>query len=117
MGDGAGVGLGEGLGVETGVGDGVGMGVGAGSVVGSGREVGIGAGTEVLVGAGVGETGAVVGVGAGACAINKSSIASEMVSKDGEPSNLTPVALGSLLSTKMVGVTETSLRRARFISL
>lgn len=112
-----GVAIGVGLGAGTGVGDGVGIGVGAGDLVGSGREVVVGAGTAVLVGAGVGGTGAVVGVGLGACAINKSSIASEMVSKDGEPSNLTPVALGSLLSTKMVGVTETSLRRAKFISL
>ena len=102
--------MGVGGGIGDAVGIGVGMAVGAGVEVADGVEVEVGAG-------GVEGTRAVVGVGVGACAINNSSIASEMVSKDGEPSNLTPVALGSLLSTKMVGVTETSLRRARLMSL
>ena len=57
------------------------------------------------------------GWGLGSEAPNSSSMALEMLSKEGEPSNFVPVWVGSLERTKMVGVTETWFCRARFMSL
>ena len=76
-------------------------------------EVGVGTGkvdAEVAVGAGSGD-------GPGSCVISNSSIAADISSKEGDPSNFVPVLLGSVDRTKMVGVTETSFRKARFMSL
>ena len=106
-----GVGAGVGTGLTIGVGDGakdaaVGVGAGVELATGAGAEVDVG--TRVTVG---------VGAGAGCCVISNSSITAEMVSKEGEPSNFVPVWLGSVDRTKMVGVTETSFCRARFMSL
>ena len=98
-------------GTEIGKGVGVGLGVGDGT----GVEVGVGAGVEV--GAGAREVGTVVGIGVGSGVARSSSMTLEMSSKDGEPSYFTPVTVGSLERTKMVGVTETSFCRARLMSL
>ena len=87
-------------------------------------EVGVGAGkvdAEVAVGVGAGATGVAVGAGSGdgpgSCVISNSSITADISSKEGDPSNFVPVWLGSVDRTKMVGVTETSFRRARLMSL
>ena len=115
MGVGVGVGTGVGLGVAVGAGVGVGMGVGPGVGVGIdevGIDVGVGEGAGVEVGAGRGD-----GVGVGSGEPRSSSIALEMSSKEGEPSYLTPVVVGSLERTNMVGVTETWFWRARLMSL
>ena len=92
----------------------VGVGVG-------GTEIAVGTGTAVLVGAGVGGTGIAVGAGTGdgvgAGVASNSSITADMSSKEGDPSYFVPVWLGSVERTKMVGVTETSFRRAKFMSL
>ena len=64
-----------------------------------------------------------VGMGAGSgdvpgsCVISNSSITADISSKEGDPSYFVPVWLGSVDRTKMVGVTETSFRKARFMSL
>ena len=57
------------------------------------------------------------GVGVGSGVLRSSSMTLEMSSKDGEPSYFTPVTVGSLERTKMVGVTETSFCKAKFMSL
>ena len=80
-----------------------------------GSEVGVGAGkvdAEVGVGA---SAGAGDGVGTGVA--SSSSITADISSKEGDPSNFVPVWLGSVDRTKMVGVTETSFRKAKFMSL
>ena len=86
--------------------------------------MGVGTGkvdAEVAVGEGAGGTGVAVGAGsgdgAGSCVISNSSITADISSKEGEPSNFVPVLLGSVDRTKMVGVTKTSFRRARLMSL
>ena len=71
----------------------------------------------VEVGAGEAEVGVGAGSGDGSCVISNSSITADMSSKEGDPSYFVPVLLGSVEMTKMVGVTETSFRRARFMSL
>ena len=124
VGLGVGAGVGVGTGVGLGVGTGVGEGVGTGVDVVEGSEVGVWAGkvdAEVAVGVGARGTAVAVGAGSGdgldSCVINSSSITADISSKEGDPSNFVPVLLGSVDRTKMVGVTETSFRRARFMSL
>ncbi len=113
--------IGKGVGVGLGVAVGAGVGVGVGAEVEEGTEVAVGSGemgtvvgvwavVEVGVGAGMGD-----GLGSGVA--RSSSMTLEMSSKDGEPSYFTPVTVGSLERTKMVGVTETSFCRARLMSL
>ena len=107
---GDGVGVGVGLGVAVGMR--VGMGVWVGVTDGEEVEVGSGEVVGVAVGVGVG-----TGEGIGSVVPRSSSMALEMSSKEGEPSYLTPVVLGSLERTKTVGVTDTWFWRARLMSL
>ena len=96
--------VGSGAGVDMGVGAGLGVAVG----IGAGLGVAVGIGSNVGMGGGV-EVGSEVP--------RSSSIVLEMSSKEGEPSYLTPVVVGSLERMKIVGVTETWFCSARLMSL